>query len=100
MKVYYPAITEVIDTAKKILPSDWDQIPLLAHTHGQPASPTRLGKEIQVFVERIEKQLAQLQQVPTSAAKFGGATGNFNAHNVAYPASTGKLSVTILLTTF
>jgi adenylosuccinate lyase len=57
---------------------------MLAHTHGQPASPTRLGKEIQVFVERLENQLTLLKQVPTSA-KFGGATGNFNAHNVAYP---------------
>jgi adenylosuccinate lyase len=71
------------------LPRNGRNIPLLAHTHGQPASPTRLGKEILVFVERIEKQLAQLQQVPF-AAKFGGATGNFNAHNVAYPAIDWK----------
>jgi adenylosuccinate lyase len=85
---YYPAITEVIDTLKAFA-EEWKNIPLLAHTHGQPASPTRLGKEILVFVERIEKQLAQLQQVPF-AAKFGGATGNFNAHNVAYPAIDWK----------
>jgi adenylosuccinate lyase len=59
-------------------------IPMLAHTHGQPASPTRLGKEINVFVERLENQLHLLKAVPYSA-KFGGATGNFNAHHVAYP---------------
>jgi adenylosuccinate lyase len=63
----------------------WQQVPMLAKTHGQPASPTRLGKELLVFVERLEAQLALLAQVPFSA-KFGGATGNFNAHLVAYPA--------------
>ncbi|WP_162052803.1 adenylosuccinate lyase [Pontibacter pamirensis] len=62
----------------------WKDIPMLAHTHGQPASPTRLGKEFMVFAERLEGQLTQLRQVPFSA-KFGGATGNFNAHHVAYP---------------
>ncbi len=62
----------------------WENVSLLARTHGQPASPTRLGKEIYVFVERLEKQLQQLKAVPYSA-KFGGATGNFNAHTVAYP---------------
>ncbi len=62
----------------------WENISLLARTHGQPASPTRLGKEIMVFVERLQKQMAQLNAVPYSA-KFGGATGNFNAHYVAYP---------------
>lgn len=62
----------------------WQDIPMLAHTHGQPASPTRLGKELQVFVERIERQLDLLGTIPHSA-KFGGATGNFNAHHVAYP---------------
>ena len=62
----------------------WKDIPMLARTHGQPASPTRLGKEIKVFSERIEKQLALLEMIPHSA-KFGGATGNFNAHHVAYP---------------
>lgn len=64
----------------------WQQVPMLAKTHGQPASPTRLGKEIMVFVERLEAQLDLLAQVPFSA-KFGGATGNFNAHFVAYPAT-------------
>ncbi|MBE7179462.1 MAG: adenylosuccinate lyase, partial [Mucilaginibacter polytrichastri] len=63
---------------------DWDAIPMLARTHGQPASPTRLGKEIRVFIERIEAQLLQLSHIPYSA-KFGGATGNFNAHHIAYP---------------
>ncbi|MGY3212109.1 adenylosuccinate lyase [Mucilaginibacter sp. HD30] len=82
--VYYPALGELITILKKYA-ADWANIPMLAHTHGQPASPTRLGKELQVFVERIEKQLAQLKQVP-HAAKFGGATGNFNAHVIAYPA--------------
>jgi adenylosuccinate lyase len=81
-EVYYPSITELIDLLKKYA-ADWDKIPMLAHTHGQPASPTRLGKEIQVFVERLENQLQLLKLIPTSA-KFGGATGNFNAHNVAY----------------
>jgi adenylosuccinate lyase len=66
------------------LAEQWKDIPMLAKTHGQPASPTRLGKELLVFVERIEKQLRLLADIPT-AAKFGGATGNFNAHAVAYP---------------
>ncbi|NBG65989.1 adenylosuccinate lyase [Acidiluteibacter ferrifornacis] len=66
------------------LSDDWSAIPLLARTHGQPASPTRLGKEIYVFVERLQIQLNQLKSIPFSA-KFGGATGNFNAHQVAYP---------------
>jgi adenylosuccinate lyase len=66
------------------LATQWDHIPMLAHTHGQPASPTRLGKEMRVFVERLQNQAEMLQQVPI-AAKFGGATGNFNAHHVAYP---------------
>lgn len=82
-EVYYPAVAELLDILKKYA-GDWEQVPMLAHTHGQPASPTRLGKEIRVFVERLENQLILLRQVPTSA-KFGGATGNFNAHNVAYP---------------
>lgn len=83
-EVYYPALEDLL-TILKGYANDWANIPMLAHTHGQPASPTRLGKEVQVFVERIEKQLAQLKQVP-HAAKFGGATGNFNAHVIAYPA--------------
>ncbi len=63
---------------------EWENIPMLARTHGQPASPTRLGKEIRVFIERLQSQIAQFKQIPVSA-KFGGATGNFNAHHVAYP---------------
>ncbi|NCD72187.1 adenylosuccinate lyase [Mucilaginibacter agri] len=82
-EVYYPAIAELIDLLKQYV-NDWKDVSMLAHTHGQPASPTRLGKEIQVFVERLEKQLELLKQVPYSA-KFGGATGNFNAHHIAYP---------------
>jgi adenylosuccinate lyase len=81
--VYYPAITNLISALVQRA-NEWETIPMLAHTHGQPASPTRLGKEIRVFIERLEKQLALLQQVPVSA-KFGGATGNFNAHHIAYP---------------
>jgi adenylosuccinate lyase len=68
----------------KLLAVEWSEVPMLARTHGQPASPTLLGKEIMVFVERIENQVEQLIQVPFSA-KFGGATGNFNAHYVAFP---------------
>jgi adenylosuccinate lyase len=79
---YYPAITEVVDLLKKYS-ADWDKVPMLAHTHGQPASPSRLGKEIQVFVERLENQLNLLKPIPYSA-KFGGATGNFNAHHIGY----------------
>jgi len=82
-KVYLPTLTEVIDLLKVRL-VEWNAIPLLARTHGQTASPTRMGKEIQVFVERIEKQLDLLKTIPFSA-KFGGATGNFNAHHVAFP---------------
>ncbi len=80
---YYPAIDELIASLKKYA-AEWQSVPMLAHTHGQPASPSRLGKEIQVFIERLENQLNLLKQVPYSA-KFGGATGNFNAHNIAYP---------------
>jgi adenylosuccinate lyase len=80
--VYYPLFDELIGILK-VYAADWEKIPMLAHTHGQPASPSRLGKEIQVFVERLENQLHLLKQVPYSA-KFGGATGNFNAHNIAY----------------
>lgn len=83
-EVYYPAIDDLLNVLKGYA-QDWKAVPLLAHTHGQPASPTRLGKEIEVFIERIEGQLKQAKAVPFSA-KFGGATGNFNAHNVAYPA--------------
>ncbi len=80
---YYPAIASLVDTLKTFA-ADWDQVSLLAHTHGQPASPTRLGKEITVFVERLEGQLEILKSIKYSA-KFGGATGNFNAHHIAYP---------------
>ena len=71
------------------LAEQWSNVPMLARTHGQPASPTRLGKELSVFVERLDKQLHLLADIPT-AAKFGGATGNFNAHVVAYPAENWK----------
>ncbi len=81
--VYYPMLNEVVSTLKSFA-KNWNHIPLLARTHGQPASPTTLGKELYVFVERIEIQLKQLKAVPHSA-KFGGATGNFNAHKVAFP---------------
>jgi adenylosuccinate lyase len=82
--VYFPALEELVALLKHFA-GEWQQVPMLAHTHGQPASPTRLGKEIEVFVERLEGQLAAANAVPYSA-KFGGATGNFNAHHVAYPA--------------
>lgn len=82
-EVYYPSLQSVIDQLKKYA-EEWMNIPMLAKTHGQPASPTRLGKEVMVFVYRLEQQLALLKSVPISA-KFGGATGNFNAHHVAYP---------------
>jgi adenylosuccinate lyase len=82
-QVYLPLLQSLIDKLRS-LALEWKDIPLLARTHGQPASPTRLGKEILVFVERLEAQRQQLLAVPYSA-KFGGATGNFNAHHVAYP---------------
>jgi adenylosuccinate lyase len=82
-QVYLPVLNELIEKLKS-LAEEWKEIPLLARTHGQPASPTRMGKEIMVFVERLEAQKNQLLAVPFSA-KFGGATGNFNAHLVAYP---------------
>jgi len=81
--VYYPKVSELIDQLKSYA-GEWKDVPMLAKTHGQPASPTRLGKEIMVFVYRLEQQLQSLKQVPITA-KFGGATGNFNAHHVAYP---------------
>ena len=81
--VYYPGIEEVIEVLKKYA-EEWMNIPMLAKTHGQPASPTRLGKEIMVFVYRLQQQVKLLKATPISA-KFGGATGNFNAHHVAYP---------------
>ena len=86
--VYIPSILEVVDHLKQLV-DEWSHIPMLARTHGQPASPTRLGKEFEVFVVRIEEQLNLMNDIP-SAAKFGGATGNFNAHKVAYPAIDWK----------
>ncbi len=82
-KIYLPKLNEVVELLKSRV-EQWNEIPLLARTHGQAASPTRMGKEIKVFVERIEKQLELLNTIPFSA-KFGGATGNFNAHHVAFP---------------
>ena len=81
--VYYPQLEKVIAKLES-LQTAWKDIPMLARTHGQPASPTRLGKEIKVFTERLNIQLSALKKVPFSA-KFGGATGNFNAHHIAYP---------------
>ncbi|GIM58913.1 adenylosuccinate lyase [Capnocytophaga canimorsus] len=82
-QVYYPQLLQVINELK-LKSSEWETIPMLARTHGQPASPTRLGKEIEVFIVRIQQQLQLLKSIPF-AAKFGGATGNYNAHYVAYP---------------
>lgn len=80
---YYPLLNEVVAKLEE-LAEQWKDVPMLAKTHGQPASPTKLGKEIRVFIERIQIQLDQLKALPCHA-KFGGATGNFNAHFVAYP---------------
>ena len=82
-KTYLPKLLDLVDLLK-IKKEEWKKIPLLARTHGQAASPTKMGKEIQVFIERIEKQLKLLKTIPFNA-KFGGATGNFNAHHVAFP---------------
>ena len=87
-EVYIPLLQQVIDALNERA-EEWKEIPMLAKTHGQPASPTRLGKEVRVFSYRLEQQLAQLKAVPVSA-KFGGATGNFNAHHVAYPEKDWK----------
>jgi len=81
--VYIPEYTALLNRLSE-LASEWAHIPMLARTHGQPASPTRLGKEIEVFVVRLKEQFNLLNDIP-SAAKFGGATGNYNAHKVAYP---------------
>jgi len=82
-QVYYPQVEELIEQLNDYA-EQWKNIPMLAKTHGQPASPTRLGKEIMVFVYRLEEQLRALKDTPITA-KFGGATGNYNAHHVAYP---------------
>jgi adenylosuccinate lyase len=83
INVYFPILYELRETLAEFA-DEWKDIPMLARTHGQPASPTRLGKEIEVFVSRIDGQTKYFGQIPYSA-KFGGATGNFNAHKVAYP---------------
>ncbi len=80
---YFPKIESLLSRLNAIA-KDWKEVPMLAHTHGQPASPTRVGKEIMVFATRLEKQLNQVKAVPHSG-KFGGATGNLNAHYIAYP---------------
>ena len=82
-QVYYPMVEELIEQLNDYA-EQWKQVPMLAKTHGQPASPTRLGKEIMVYVYRLEEQLRALKETPITA-KFGGATGNLNAHHVAYP---------------
>ena len=82
-QVYYPVVEELIEQLNDYA-EEWKAVPMLAKTHGQPASPTRLGKEIMVYVYRLEEQLRGLKEVPITA-KFGGATGNYNAHHVAYP---------------
>ena len=86
--VYYPEMEEVLNALTHMV-DEWRDVSMLAKTHGQPASPTRLGKEIMVFANRMNQQLSVLKQIPNSA-KFGGATGNFNAHAVAYPAIKWK----------
>ncbi len=87
-EVYFPELLTVLDKLKE-LATEWAAIPMLARTHGQPASPTRLGKEIEVFITRVEAQVESVSVIP-HGAKFGGATGNFNAHKVAYPAIDWK----------
>ena len=82
-EVYSPVLFEIIQKLDDIS-EEWKNVAILARTHGQPASPTRLGKEIQVFSARIKEQLSQMEQIPFSS-KFGGATGNFNAHHISYP---------------
>ena len=82
-EVYYPLLDQLISTLEEYA-HEWKDVPMLARTHGQPATPTRLGKEIEVFVYRLRCQLKQLKAVPISG-KFGGATGNMNAHRVSYP---------------
>lgn len=87
-EVFYPQVEELIAQLQQYA-DDWKDVPMLAKTHGQPASPTRLGKEIMVYVYRLTEQLSELKKVKISA-KFGGATGNFNAHHVAYPETDWK----------
>jgi adenylosuccinate lyase len=82
-EVYIPAVDRILELLVNFA-KEWKDVPMLARTHGQPASPTKLGKEFYVFVDRLDEQLNQLEEIPYNA-KFGGATGNFNAHHVAYP---------------
>lgn len=82
-EVFIPALEELVEKLR-VLAKEWEDVPMLARTHGQPATPTRLGKEVGVYVYRLEEQIRQLREVPVSG-KFGGATGNMNAHHVAYP---------------
>jgi adenylosuccinate lyase len=82
-EVYLPSLSKIVSAIARFA-DEWQTVPMLARTHGQPASPTTLGKELKVFQERLESQLTLLQQIPFTA-KFGGATGNLNAHHVAYP---------------
>jgi adenylosuccinate lyase len=82
-EVYVPAYFQILEKLQE-LATEWKDISMLARTHGQPASPTRLGKEIEVYIVRLKEQFNLLNDIP-SAAKFGGATGNYNAHKVAYP---------------
>ncbi len=89
-EVYVPLFMQFTGVLKTLV-KKWEAVPMLARTHGQPASPTRLGKEINVFVVRLEEQFNLLNDIP-SAAKFGGATGNYNAHKVAYPNIDWKIS--------
>ena len=94
---YLPAVINLQKNLQS-LADNWKNIPMLAHTHGQPATPTKLGKEFMVFVERIENQMKLFSNIPY-AAKFGGATGNFNAHQVTFPEKEWKkhkLSITII----
>lgn len=87
-EVYIPQLEDILEKIRAKA-KEWKDIPMLARTHGQPASPTRLGKEFEVFEVRLQEQLNQLKAIPSSA-KFGGATGNFNAHKVAYPSIDWK----------
>jgi len=87
-EVYVPSYRKVLERLEELV-IEWEDVSMLARTHGQPASPTRLGKEIAVFVTRLQEQFNLLNKIP-NAAKFGGATGNFNAHKVAYPSVDWK----------
>jgi adenylosuccinate lyase len=81
--VYMPKLAQIVYTLD-LFARKWGDVPLLARTHGQPASPTRMGKELMVFVDRLKAQMEQMESIP-HCCKFGGATGNLNAHRVAFP---------------